>query len=147
MTPTANSEVNVKQAVPFFAVTHMAESVHFYVEGLGFKITKRWDVEGALRWCWLELGEAAIMLQEYPKGGHDAWTPQGKLGEGVTIYFQCRDALEIYRDVTRRGIRAAKPFVGNGMWVTSLADPDGYKLDFESATDQPEETVYSESEG
>jgi lactoylglutathione lyase len=30
------------------------------------------------------------------------------------------------------------------MWVTILTDPDGYKLDFESPTDVPEETVYSE---
>jgi hypothetical protein len=29
------------------------------------------------------------------------------------------------------------------MWVTSLRDPDGYKIDFESFTDIPEETVYS----
>jgi hypothetical protein len=28
------------------------------------------------------------------------------------------------------------------MWVTSLKDPDGYRLDFESPTDVPEETVY-----
>lgn len=147
MKPTTNRDANVQQAVPFFAVTNMAESVRFYVAGLGFKITRRWDVEGHLRWCWLELGKAAIMLQEFPKEGHDAWTSQGKLGEGVTIYFQCRDALEIFREVTRRGIRASRPFVGNGMWVTSLADPDGYQLDFESAADQPEETVYSEPEG
>jgi len=30
------------------------------------------------------------------------------------------------------------------MWVTSLTDPDGYRIDFESPTDVPEETVYSE---
>ena len=30
------------------------------------------------------------------------------------------------------------------MWVTSLTDPDGYRIDFESATDVPVETVYSE---
>jgi hypothetical protein len=29
------------------------------------------------------------------------------------------------------------------MWVTILTDPDGYKLDFESPTDVPEETIYS----
>ena len=34
-------------------------------------------------------------------------------------------------------------FVGNNMWVAILTDPDGYKLDFESPTDVPEETVYS----
>jgi hypothetical protein len=33
------------------------------------------------------------------------------------------------------------------MWVTSLADPDGYRLDFESSTDTPEDTVYSETAG
>jgi hypothetical protein len=30
------------------------------------------------------------------------------------------------------------------MWVTSLSDPDGYRLDFESTTDVPEETEFSE---
>jgi hypothetical protein len=33
------------------------------------------------------------------------------------------------------------------MWVTSLANPDGYRLDFESNTDVPEGTVYAEDEG
>ena len=45
------------------------------------------------------------------------------------------------------GIAASKPFVGNMMWVTSLTDPDGYRLDFESPTDVPEETEYSGQEG
>jgi len=30
------------------------------------------------------------------------------------------------------------------MWVTSTVDPDGYKLDFESPTDAPEETELSD---
>ena len=46
--------------------------------------------------------------------------------------------------VESRGVHASTPFVGNNMWVTSLRDPDGYKLDFESPTDVPEETIYSE---
>jgi hypothetical protein len=32
------------------------------------------------------------------------------------------------------------------MWVTALRDPDGYKIDFESPTDVPEETVLEEPE-
>jgi lactoylglutathione lyase len=32
---------NVKQAVPFFGVTHMEASLKFYVEGLGFTM-KNW---------------------------------------------------------------------------------------------------------
>jgi hypothetical protein len=30
------------------------------------------------------------------------------------------------------------------MWVTVVKDPDGYTLDFESATDVPEDTKFSE---
>lgn len=30
------------------------------------------------------------------------------------------------------------------MWVTSLADSDGYRIEFKSFTDVPEETDYSE---
>jgi lactoylglutathione lyase len=86
------------------------------------------------------LGGAALMLQEYKLDR----IPAGKLGEGVSICFICEDALSIYHESVARGLQASKPFVGNGMWVTYLADPDGYRLDFESYTDVPEETVLSE---
>lgn len=84
------------------------------------------------------------MLQEFQKEGHDSWVPQGKVGEGVTICFLCQDALAIYREVSARGIAASRPFVGNGMWVTSMSDPDGYRIKFESYTDVSEETVFGE---
>jgi len=142
-----NLETNVKQAVPFFAVANIEESVRYYVDGLGFQMTNKWTDEGKLRWCWLQHGGAALMLQEFRKEGHDSWAPEGKVGEGATICFICEDALAIYREVILRGIHASKPFVGNGMWVTSLSDPDGYKIDFESPTDVPEETKYSGREG
>ena len=140
-------EANVKQAVPFFGVSNIEESVRYYVGGLGFQMTKRWMDEGRLRWCWLQLGGAALMLQEFWKEGHHAGRPAGKLGQGVSVCFICEDALAIYREVTSRGIQASKPFVGNAMWVTSLSDPDGYKIEFESPTDVPEEAEYSGREG
>lgn len=45
-----------------------------------------------------------------------------------------------------RGVEASEPQVGNAMWVTSLTDPDGYRIDFESDTGVPEETKLSEVE-
>lgn len=137
-------KANVKQAVPFFRVSNIEKSVRYYVDGLGFEMTRKWIVDGKLRWCWLQHGGAGVMLQEFPKEGHDSWSPKGSVGEGVTICFQCGDALAIYRAVTAKGIQASKPFVGNGMWVTSLSDPDGYRIEFESLTDVPEDTQYSE---
>ena len=64
-------EANVQQAVPFFRVSSMETSLRFYVDGLSFVMTKKWtpDGDGKIRWCWLEHGNAALMLQEYRKEG------------------------------------------------------------------------------
>ena len=119
-------------------VANLEASLRFYVEGLGFTLTRQWVDEGKLRWCWLQLGSAALMLQEYRL----AQIPEGKRGEGVSICFQCKDALALYHQFTSNGLQPQRPFVGNAMWVTILTDPDGYKLDFESPTDAPEESEY-----
>jgi len=135
---------NVQQAVPFFGVTDITASLRFYVDGLGFTMTNHWSPEGRIRWCWLQLEGAAVMLQEYWRDGRPAGAPEGPLGQGVSICFMCADALAIYHDLGSRGIAASRPFVGNGLWVTSVQDPDGYRLEFESPTDAPEETIHSE---
>ena len=134
---------NVRQAVPFFNVTDIEASLRFYVDGLGFVLANQWAPEGRVRWCWLQLGDAALMLQEYWRDGRRAGAPAGPLGLGVSICFMCADALAIYRALTSRGVPATRPFVGNALWVTSVTDPDGYRLEFESPTDEPEETVFS----
>lgn len=130
---------NVKQAVPFFMVTDMEKSLHFYLRGLGFKLKIRWEPSGTIEWCWLQLGEASLMLQEYRNN-----VPTEKHGVGVSIAFMCNDALKIYRDIVERGLVPKEPFVGNNLWVTEIRDPDGYHLFFESPADVPEETRYSE---
>jgi lactoylglutathione lyase len=136
-----NVAVNVQQAVPFFMVSNIEASLGYYVDGLGFQMTKQWIDEGKLRWCWLQQGGAALMLQEYRKDR----IPSGKRGEGVSVCFQCSDALAIYHAAAARGIKAKRPFVGNAMWVVEFTDPDGYRIDFESPTDVPEESEYTEA--
>jgi lactoylglutathione lyase len=135
------TEPNVQQAVPFFMVSNLEASLRFYVEGLGFTMTRQWIDEGKLRWCWLQLGNAALMLQEY----RPSKIPTTKRGEGMSICFQCKDALVIYHDALAHSLHPREPFVGNALWVTSFTDPDGYKLDFESPTDVPEDTIYSQT--
>jgi hypothetical protein len=44
-----------------------------------------------------------------------------------------------------RGLDASEPHVGNGLWVTNLTDPDGFRLSFSSPTDVPEDTKLSEA--
>ena len=132
---------NVTQSVPFFMVTSMEASLRFYIEGLGFQKTNEWIDEGKLRWCWLQLGGAAHMLQEFRPDR----VPIEKLGKGVSVCFQCQNALAIYHETLARGLEPRRPFVGNAMWVTSFTDPDGYHLHFESPTEAPEESIYTPS--
>jgi catechol 2,3-dioxygenase-like lactoylglutathione lyase family enzyme len=135
---------NVRMAVPFFMVDDIEKSVRFYVDKLGFELTNSWRPDGKLKWGWLTIGDAAVMLQEFWRDGNKTNRPQGTLGAGVSICFTCDDALAIYREFKSRDVEAKRPFVGNGMWVTSVSDPDGYALFFESLTDAPEESVYEE---
>lgn len=135
---------NVKQAVPLFNVTDIEASLRFYVDGLGCVMTQQWLPEERVRWCWLRLGDAALMLQEYWRDGRPARAPDGPLGQGVAICFMCADAIAIYRELVSRGMAAKPPFVGNGLWVMSVSDPDGYRLDFESPTDVPEGATYAD---
>ena len=142
---------NVKQAVPFFGVTDMESSLRFYVDGLGFTIKRQWVPEGdghypsdgKIRWCWLELGDAAIMLQEFMPQRR----PKETLGTGASVCFMCEDALALYREFKSRGVQMRnRPFVGNGLWVVGVTDPDGYRMEFESPTDAPEESELEEAE-
>jgi lactoylglutathione lyase len=77
------------------------------------------------------------MLEEYRQGGRQADAPDGPLVQGMSICLCCEDTLAVYHDLTSRGVDSTRPFVGNGLWVTSVTDPDGYRLDFESRTDVP----------
>ncbi len=148
MTNAPTTRANVKQAVPFFGVTNMEASLRFYVEGLGFEMKQRWIPnrpedypDGRIRWCWLQRGDAAIMLQEFlPE-----WRPKETLGTGTSVCFMCDNALALYREFKARGIQTRQyPFVGNRLWVVPLVDPDGYRLDFESPTDAPEDSELEE---
>lgn len=144
MSTPSPAKVNVKQVVPFFCISDMERSLRYYVDGLGFTRTNLWVVDGEIRWCWLELGGAALMLQTCASKMLDSVPPGGKRGQGVSLWFQCEDAIAIYHEVRSRGIEASEPQVGNGLWDTMLSDPDGYRLHFESPTDVPEETKLSE---
>jgi lactoylglutathione lyase len=133
---------NLTQAVPFFRVANMEASLQFYEDGLGFAVGPKWVVDGQLRWCWLSRGGVAFMLQQFPTEGHDSWTPSAVKGEGVSICVMCEDAIALYHELVGRGIDASLPFVGNGLWVTSVVDPDGFRIEFESSADALEDTQY-----
>jgi len=132
--------MNVKEVVPFLSVSSMESSVRFYLNGLAFTMKHKWEPDGKLRWCWLTLGGASLMLQEFTN------VPPPVPG-GINLTFTCEDAIALYHEYRDRGLNPTEPEVGNGLWVTQVTDPDGYKLFFESPTDVAEDTKLSEVAG
>ena len=82
MATDATGAPNVKQAIPFFNVSDIEASLRFYVDGLGFVMSNQWTPEGRIRWCWLQLGDAALMLQEYWRDGAPRGSARGPAGPG-----------------------------------------------------------------
>ncbi len=121
-------------------VTSMDTSLQFYVNGLGFTLKNSWTPRARIEWCWLEREGVALMLQEYREGNPNMHSPKGA---GLSICFQCADALALYHEFLSKGLTPNEPFVGNQLWDVNVTDPDGYILHFESPTDVPEETKYS----
>ncbi len=119
-------------------VQNIDESRRFYVERLGCRERDRWEAAGRSSRCRLQLDEVTIVLQALDAGSTD------RRGQGVEICLMCDDALAIYDALASRGVAAREPLVGNGLRVTSLSDPDGYRIAFESPTDAPEETTYAD---
>lgn len=139
MTNYSDNSGNVQQAVPFFMVINMDKSLAFYMNGLGFELKIKWEPAGTIEWCWLQIGKASLMLQEYRNHA-----PAESRGVGVSVAFMCEDALKIYREAIAHGLSPAEPFVGNNFWVVECKDPDNYNIFFESPTDVPEGTRCSE---
>lgn len=139
--------MKVNEVVPFLAVKDLAKSLAFYVGGLGFTKTDEWVDEDIPRWCRLKIGKAGLMLQQFPTEGPEARKYGDFKGEGVIFCFFCDDAVAFYRAVKSRKVHASEPTVGNGLWVTRVQDPDGYRLDFQSPTDVAEDTKLSAFKG
>ncbi|MBS1523738.1 MAG: VOC family protein [Bacteroidetes bacterium] len=139
-----SEQPNIQYSTPLFMVSNMEASLKFYVDGLGFKIMNTWTPRGTIEWCWLQREGGSIMLQEVRMTTDKSYLAGNKPGAGVSIWFQCRDSLVLYHEFLDNGIKPDEPFVGNGLWDVRIVDPDGYYLHFESKTDVPEETRYSE---
>jgi lactoylglutathione lyase len=76
------------------------------------------------------------MLQEFLPDGR----PKERLGAGASVSFMCEDATALYREFRSRGVQTRNsPSIGNGLWAVPLIDPDGYRIEFASPTDAPEE--------
>ena len=94
-------------------------------------MSRRWEPNGEVMWCWLEHGEAAVMLQQATEND----PPPAAWGKGCSLYFICDDVDLLFREFKERGATATDPTDAfYGMRQTFVTDPDGYQLCFEQPT-------------
>lgn len=117
---------------PLLPVTDINRSLAFYRDQLGFEVARLADHEGRLDWCRLQRGGASLMLQQA-----DETTLAANHTRGISLYFICNDADEMYKELTARGLNPAPPSVADyGMKQLSTPEPDGYTICFESPTEK-----------
>ena len=121
----------VRQLWPLLIVQEIRRSIEFYRDRLGFALVGSAESGGNVFWCRLERDGSAVMLQQ---ADEEDGPPEGR-GRGVSLYFICDDAENMYTELTARGLRIDPPRVARyGMKQVFVPEPDGYSVCFESPT-------------
>ena len=112
---------------PGFTVNDLSKSIHFYVEGLGFTITDRNEVDGKLRFVMMKAGNGDIALgqDDFAKGKDRV------KGVAVRLYISTKqDLQQLAAQARAAGIVLdhevmAMPW---GQMAFAVTDPDGFKI-------------------
>jgi catechol 2,3-dioxygenase-like lactoylglutathione lyase family enzyme len=107
-------------------VNDLERSIDFYVKGLGFTISQRWERDGKLNGVMLVAGSCEIGLAQ------DDWA-KGRdrvKGVGVSFYAETGQSLDLIASLAREhGIEPDGPKKAPwGTRIVEFVDPDGFKL-------------------
>lgn len=129
-----------RRVLPVLDVVNVDASLQFYVDRLGFRERDRWSRAGETSRCRLVRDDVTLILDALPPERRQA---DERRGQGVTLNIVCDDALAFHGEIGSRGVSTREPYVGNWLWNVIFSDPDGYRIDVYSPTDEPEGTVLS----
>lgn len=119
------------QMCPLLWVQDIQRSVAFYVDRLGFTLSKQAGEGPELYWCEVEREGAALMLQQ---NDPDRPWPDPP-APTVHFYIVCEDADALHEEFGSAGLELEPPTVAwYGMNQLMVKDPDGYGLCFENPT-------------
>ena len=119
--------LNATGTFPSLTASDITRSLHFYVEGLGFEIVDRHEVEGVLRFAMLKSGNMTLGVgqDDFAKGRDRA------KGVGMRIWIRTTEDLVA---VANRAKAAGLALDGDpaplswGPMAFALVDPDGFML-------------------
>jgi len=123
--------LRLRDLAPGFTVNNLAESMAFYVDGLGFTIEQRWETDGELRGVMIKAGRCRMGLSQddFAKGAERV------KGQGMSIWLTTAQDLEaLVARIKQNGIALTQELEETpwGRKTFAVADPDGFKLTFTS---------------
>ena len=112
----------VSDLVPFLHVVDLARSIAFY-EALGLELRDSYEDEAGMVWCWLEAGDARLMLAR-------AGEPVEAERQAAMFYVYTQDLTGLRDRVLAAGIDAGEieQHSAGPRRQLRLEDPDGYAV-------------------
>ncbi len=124
---------NLKGVSPLLQVHDMSVALEFYLK-LGFEVIDSAPSLEQCEWCLLRVNDVELMLNtifEKDERPLEREILRNAYHGDVIIYFGCPDVLDLYHDLTARGVDVQPPQVtGYGFDALNITDPDGYHLCF-----------------
>ena len=119
--------LNATSSFPSITVSDLTKSLHFYVDGLGFEVVERNEVEGVLRFAMLKSGGSMVGLgqDDFAKGRDRV------KGTGLRLWFMTKQDLPT---LATRAKAAGLKLDGDpaplpwGPTAFGLVDPDGFAI-------------------
>lgn len=125
--PMPNAPLNATSSFPSLTVSDLAKSLHFYVDGLGFEVVDRNEVDGVLRFAMLKSGTVTVGIgqDDFAKGRDRV------KGTGLRVWLTTRqDLAALAARAKAAGLKldadpAPLPW---GPMAFALVDPDGFAI-------------------
>jgi len=113
--------------IPSIGVSDIDRSVSFYRQFFGFRVIDSYEVEGHMAWCWLQVGDANLMLQQLSADQQITLNPA--IGQSWCMYIRPGDLAGLHEQLSQAGYPVSAieptPYGASEFFVT---DPDGYEL-------------------
>jgi uncharacterized glyoxalase superfamily protein PhnB len=113
--------------IPSLGVSDIDRSVSFYRQFFGFRVIDSYEAEGHMAWCWLQVGDANLMLQQLSADQQITLNPA--IGQSWVMYIRPSDLAGLHERLSKAGFPvsaiAQTPYGASEFFVS---DPDGYEL-------------------
>ncbi len=137
--------LDIRGVTPLLWVYDMPTSIRFYRDSLGFQVASTSAVLGEDRfdWAMIQAGQSRFMLNTIFETDEERPArpePSNDSQRDAWLYFDCPDARAAYAALRDKGLDAQEPVLTYyGMNQVFLADPDGYRLCFQSIANPGQE--------